>query len=92
MGLTGGDRLRIDHGQVWVDGKPLAENYVPQMYRDTRSYAETVIPEPLAAFMEDVAATSPFVDEDRALEHELRAMTERIATGDFLGPNAEGRP
>jgi histidine ammonia-lyase len=57
-----------------------------------RGNAETVIPEPLAAFMEDVAATSPFVDEDRALEHELRAMTERIAAGDFLGQSAGDRP
>ena len=34
-----GDRLRIDHGQVWVNGRALPENYVPEMYRDTRSYA-----------------------------------------------------
>ncbi len=40
-----GDRLRIDHGQVWVNGKALVENYVPLTYRDTRSYAETVIPD-----------------------------------------------
>ena len=25
-----GDRLRIDHGQVWVNGKALAEIYVPE--------------------------------------------------------------
>src|SRR6201986_2953051 len=36
-----GDRLRIDHGQVWVNGRALTENYVPTMYRDTRSYADT---------------------------------------------------
>ena len=40
-----GDRLRIDHGQVWVNGKALAEKYVPPMYRDTRSYASTIIPD-----------------------------------------------
>ena len=61
-----------------------------------RANAATVIPEPLAAFMDEVAATSPFVDEDRALEHELRAMTQRIALGDFAGDffaqTAEGRP
>ena len=34
-----GDRLRIDHGQVWLNGKPLGENYVPEEYRDNRSYA-----------------------------------------------------
>ena len=25
-----GDRLRIDHGHVWVNGKELIENYVPR--------------------------------------------------------------
>ena len=39
-----GDRLWIDHGQVWVNGKPLRENYVPGKYRDNRSMAETVVP------------------------------------------------
>jgi signal peptidase I len=40
-----GDRLRIDHGQVWLNGKPLRERYVPEEYRDSRSMAEIVIPE-----------------------------------------------
>ena len=40
-----GDRLRIDHGQVWLNGKPLRERYVPEEYRDSRSMAEMVIPE-----------------------------------------------
>jgi signal peptidase I len=40
-----GDRLRIDHGQVWLNGKPLREKYVPEEYRDSRSMAEMVIPE-----------------------------------------------
>jgi signal peptidase I len=40
-----GDTLRIDRGQVWVNGKPLRENYVPAEYTDTKSLAETVIPE-----------------------------------------------
>ena len=39
-----GDRLRIDHGQVWVNGNPLDESYVPEEYRDTRSMAEMVVP------------------------------------------------
>jgi signal peptidase I len=39
-----GDRLRIDHGQVIVNGKRLIEDYVPREYRDTDSYAETVVP------------------------------------------------
>lgn len=52
-----------------------------------RGNAATVIPAPLHALMADVAAASPFVDEDRALEHELRAMTARIASGDFIARN-----
>ena len=43
IGLPG-DRIRIDHGQVWLNGKPLAESYVPAAYRDTRSMASTVVP------------------------------------------------
>jgi signal peptidase I len=39
-----GDRLWIDHGQVWLNGKPLRENYVPEQYRDNRSMAELVVP------------------------------------------------
>jgi signal peptidase I len=39
-----GDRLRIDHGTVWLNGKPLAEDYVPEEYRDSVSYPEIVIP------------------------------------------------
>jgi signal peptidase I len=40
-----GDRLWIAQGQVWVNGKPLREDYVPSEYRDTRSMAEMVVPE-----------------------------------------------
>src|SRR5271165_539258 len=32
-----GDRLRIDHGQVFLNGKLLPEPYVPEEYRDTKS-------------------------------------------------------
>jgi signal peptidase I len=39
-----GDRLRIDHGTVWLNGKPLSEDYVPEEYRDSVSYPEIVIP------------------------------------------------
>jgi histidine ammonia-lyase len=39
----------------------------------------TLIPQPLQAFMQSVSAASPFVDEDRALEPDLRALTARIA-------------
>jgi signal peptidase I len=40
-----GDRLRIDHGRVWLNGKPLTESYVPPIYEDTRSLAEIVVPD-----------------------------------------------
>ena len=39
-----GDRLRIDHGTVWLNGKPQTEPYIPEEYRDSVSYPETVIP------------------------------------------------
>lgn len=40
-----GDRLWIDRGLVYVNGKAVNEIYVPPQYRDGRSYAETVVPE-----------------------------------------------
>lgn len=40
-----GDHLRIDHGTVVLNGKRLAEPYVPEEFRDTRSMPEQVIPE-----------------------------------------------
>jgi signal peptidase I len=40
-----GDRLRIDRGQVYVNDKPLSEPYVPEEYRDVRSFDEMVIPQ-----------------------------------------------
>ena len=39
-----GDRLRIDHGTVWLNGQPQSEPFVPEEYRDSVSYPETVIP------------------------------------------------
>jgi histidine ammonia-lyase len=39
----------------------------------------TLVPLPLQAFMESVNRDSPLVDEDRALEPDLRALTARIA-------------
>jgi len=39
-----GDRLRIDEGRVYVNGKALSEPYIPQEYRDTRSLDAMVIP------------------------------------------------
>ena len=39
-----GDRIRIDAGQVYVNGEALDEDYVPPDYTDARSYPETVVP------------------------------------------------
>jgi signal peptidase I len=40
-----GDRLRIDHGAVWLNGQQLSEPYVPEEYRDSVSMAEMIVPE-----------------------------------------------
>src|SRR5580704_7815621 len=39
-----GDDLRIDHGQVYVNGKPIAEAYVPKRFEDDRSQPEMSVP------------------------------------------------
>src|SRR5271169_4830516 len=39
-----GDRLRIDEGQVYVNGKKVVEGYVPPRFEDSRSVGETVLP------------------------------------------------
>jgi signal peptidase I len=39
-----GDRIRIDGGQVYVNGDALDEDYVPPAYDDARSYPEAVVP------------------------------------------------
>lgn len=44
----------------------------------------TMIPAPLQRFMNEVAALSAFVDEDRPLEHDLRAVTASIAAGGLI--------
>ncbi len=43
IGLAG-DYIRIEAGQVFVNGKPLEEDYVPRAYADQRSYPEIVVP------------------------------------------------
>ena len=39
-----GDRVRIEAGVVFVNGKRLREMYVPRMYEDVRSYPEAIVP------------------------------------------------
>jgi signal peptidase I len=66
-----GDRLRIDHGQVWVNDNALAERYVPPMYRDTRSYAATVIPDDCYFVMGDHRSISSDSREFGVVERDL---------------------
>ncbi len=40
-----GDHIRIEDGQVYVNGKQLDEDYVPPMYADDRSYPDMVVPQ-----------------------------------------------
>jgi signal peptidase I len=52
IGLPG-DRIYIDRGRVYLNGKLLRETYVPEEYRDTRSMAELVVPEDAYFMMGD---------------------------------------
>jgi signal peptidase I len=40
-----GDKLRIDHGQVYVNGSKIAEPYVPPRFEDDRSQPEMTVPQ-----------------------------------------------
>ncbi len=40
-----GDRLRIERGVVWLNGKPQVERYVPEEYQDIDSMEEITVPE-----------------------------------------------
>src|SRR3954452_10175593 len=42
---TAGDRVVIDKGRVYVNGKQLQEPYVPAAFIDFRSYPEIVVPQ-----------------------------------------------
>ena len=44
IGLPG-DTIRIVDGEVFVNGKAIAESYVPERYRDLRSMEEIRVPE-----------------------------------------------
>ena len=66
-----GDRLRIDHGTVWLNGKPLREKYVPEEYRDSRSMAEIVIPEDSYFMMGDHRSISSDSREFGPVERSL---------------------
>jgi signal peptidase I len=66
-----GDRLRIDRGVVLVNGQPQAEPYVPEEYRDRRSYAEMVVPEDSYFMMGDHRSISSDSREFGPVERSL---------------------
>ncbi len=66
-----GDRIRIDQGQVWLNGKPLPEPYVPAEYRDTRSMAEMVVPKGCYFMMGDHRSISSDSREFGPVERSL---------------------
>ncbi|HZQ92959.1 MAG TPA: signal peptidase I [Terriglobales bacterium] len=39
-----GDRVQIDNGRVFVNGMLVNEDYVPEQFRDSRSYRDVVVP------------------------------------------------
>jgi signal peptidase I len=66
-----GDRIRIDHGQVWVNNRPLSENYVPEEYRDTRSMPEMTVPDDCYFMMGDHRSISSDSREFGPVERSL---------------------
>jgi signal peptidase I len=70
IGLPG-DRIWIDHGNVWLNGVPLREGYVPERYRDSRSMAEMVIPDDSYFMMGDHRSISSDSREFGPVERDL---------------------
>jgi signal peptidase I len=66
-----GDRLRIDHGEVWLNGKRQIEAYVPDEFRDSRSMAEMVVPEGTYFMMGDHRSISSDSREFGPVERSL---------------------
>jgi signal peptidase I len=70
IGLPG-DKLWIDRGHVWLNGRPLDESYVPDAYRDLRSMAEVVVPEDSYFMMGDHRSISSDSREFGPVERDL---------------------
>src|SRR5579863_9914671 len=66
-----GDRLRIDHGKVYLNGKLLEEAYVPDEYRDTRSLPELMVPDDTYFMMGDHRSISSDSREFGPVDREL---------------------
>jgi signal peptidase I len=70
IGLPG-DRLRIDRGQVWLNGMRLDESYVPEEFRDTKSIPEMVVPDDAYFMMGDHRSISSDSREFGPVERSL---------------------
>ena len=70
IGLPG-DRIWIAQGEVWVNGKPLHEGYVPEEFRDNRSMAEMIVPANRYFMMGDHRSISSDSREFGAVERPL---------------------
>jgi signal peptidase I len=66
-----GDRLRIDQGEVIVNGKPIDEPYVPEEYRDVKSMAEMTVPAESYFMMGDHRSISSDSREFGPVERDL---------------------
>jgi signal peptidase I len=66
-----GDRIRIEHGTVYLNDKPLSESYVPEPYRDLRSMDETVVPDDSYFMMGDHRSISSDSREFGPVERSL---------------------
>ncbi len=67
-----GDRVKIEHGVVWVDGKRLAEPYV--RFRDARSFPSATVP----------AGAYYVLGDNRANSDDSRSWGF-VAAGDLIG-------
>ena len=66
-----GDRLRIDRGDVILNGRLLPEPYVPDEYRDSRSLPEMVVPPGYYYMMGDHRSISSDSREFGPVERDL---------------------
>src|SRR3954466_1096733 len=70
IGLPG-DRIYIDRGRVFVNGKLQREPYVPEQYRDTRSMTELIVPDDAYFMMGDHRSISSDSREFGPVDREL---------------------
>ncbi|HEY2858989.1 MAG TPA: signal peptidase I [Terracidiphilus sp.] len=66
-----GDRLRIDRGDVFVNGRKLSEPYVPEEFRDAKSMPEMVVPDDEYFMMGDHRSISSDSREFGAVDRDL---------------------